>query len=39
VSLDPNYAEGWYFLGIFLKDRGKTKEAEAAFQKARQLAR
>ena len=39
MSINPNYAEGWYFLGVFLKDRGKTAEAEQAFQKAKQLAR
>jgi cytochrome c-type biogenesis protein CcmH/NrfG len=39
VSLKPDYGEGWYFLGLFLKDRGKDKEAEEAFRKAKQFAR
>jgi len=37
--LKPDYAEGWNFLGEFLKDHGKQKEAEEAFAKAKQFSR
>ncbi len=39
VTLKPDYAEGWNYLGQFFKDNRQEKEAEAAFQKAKQLAR
>ena len=39
VTLKPDYAEGWNFLGEYLQARGKEKEAQEAFKKARQFAR
>jgi len=39
VKLDPNYGEGYYYLGLFLQEQGKTTEAEEAFSKARQCSR
>ena len=39
VQIKPDYAEGWNYLGEFLKDHGKQKEAEEAFAKAKQYAR
>ena len=39
VTLKPDYAEGWNFLGEFLKARGKEQEAQEAFKKAQQFAR
>ena len=39
MQIKPDYAEGWNYLGEFLKDHGKQKEAEDAFAKAKQYAR
>jgi Flp pilus assembly protein TadD len=39
VSLKPNFAEGYYHLGNFLKSQGKESEAQEAFRKAKQYAR
>ena len=39
VTLKPDYAEGWNFLGENLKARGKEQEAQEAIKKAKQFSR
>jgi len=39
VTIKPDYAEGWNYLGQFYKEQRKEKEAQDAFNKAKQFAR
>jgi tetratricopeptide (TPR) repeat protein len=37
IELDPKYTKGWSYLGMALKEAGRTEEALAAFQEAVRL--